>query len=115
LFGCEWNINLLGGGHNELAYYAVPGRELEDWHLDSSGELENVAAITLGNRQLGIEIQLQLEPEARLWRFPVQTVSNSEAGVELVYQGSCLLPLFPMSVYPGQKAHLHLAWLVRNP
>ncbi len=115
LFGSEWNLNLLGGGHNEGAYYSVPGLKLEDSHLDSSGELENVEAITLGNRYLGIELQVQMEPRARLWRFPVQTVSNSEAGIELVYQASCLLSLFHISLPPGEKAHVRLTWLVRTP
>ncbi len=115
VWGSEWNINLLGGGHNHSAYYAVPGGRLEDWHLDSQGELGEIDGVTVGNRWLKIEIQLQPEPRARLWRFPVQSVSNSEAGVELTYQASCLLFLFPLSLQPGQKARFRLTALVRSP
>ena len=39
VFGSEWNINLLGGGHNPSAYYRVEGAELEDAALDSTGEV----------------------------------------------------------------------------
>ncbi|MBI4333055.1 MAG: DUF1926 domain-containing protein [Chloroflexi bacterium] len=115
LFGSEWNINLLGGGQNPAAYYSTPGVDLPDARLDSQGEMENIAAITLGNSYLQIEVQLQPQPKARLWRFPVSTVTNSEAGVELVYQGSCLVFLFPLSLQPKQKAQFRLSCLVKTP
>lgn len=113
LWGSEWNINLLGGGHNEVACYSVPGVTLKDSHLDSEGELDGVEAINLGNSQLGIEIQLQTDGKCKLWRFPVCTVSNSEAGVELVYQGSCLLFLFPLNLAPGQSVKIPISALVK--
>ncbi len=38
VFGSEWNINLLGGGHNESAYYRATGHTLADERLDSRGD-----------------------------------------------------------------------------
>jgi len=49
---------LLGGGHNDLAYYQVPGLTLKDRHLDSWGELTAIDRMVLGNRGLGIEIEV---------------------------------------------------------
>ncbi len=112
-WGSEFNINLLGGGHNPSAYYTVPGVRLEDSHLDSQGDLPEVPAVTLGNSDLKIEVQLQPEPKARLWRYPVRTVSNSEAGVELTYQASCLLFLFPLNLAPRQQAQIRLTSLFK--
>ena len=114
-FGSEWNVNLLGGGHNEQAYYRVPGITLDDYHLDSWGELSDIEQITLGNRHLGIELELRAMPQVSLWRFPVESVSNSEGGIERIYQESCLVMLLPLDLPPGGIASLNLVWQVNPP
>jgi len=115
VYGSEWNLNLLGGGHNEQAYYRVPGVALEDSHLDSRGVLTEVEEVVLGNRNLGIELELTMKPEVGFWRFPVESVSNSEGGIELIYQESCLLFLLPLDLQPGGTAELNLVWQVKTP
>jgi hypothetical protein len=113
VFGSEWNINLLGGGHNEQAYYHVPGITLDDYHLDSRGELSDIEQIILGNRHSGIELELAVMPKAGLWRFPVESISNSEGGIERIYQESCLLVLLPLDLPPVGVSSLSLAWQVK--
>lgn len=113
VFGSEWNINLLGGGHSEQAYYRVPGITLDDYHLDSRGELSDIEQIILGNRHLAIELELTAMPKVSLWRFPVESVSNSEGGIERIYQESCLVMLLPLDLPPGGVARLNLTWQVR--
>ena len=115
VFGSEWNINLLGGGHNEQAYYRVPGIALDDHHLDSWGELTDVESLVMGNRQLGIELELTARPKIRLWRFPVESISNSEGGIERTYQQSCLLALLSLDLLPGGVDDFNLVWLVKSP
>jgi hypothetical protein len=115
VFGSEWNINLLGGGHNEQAYYRVPGVTLEDSHLDSRGVLTEVDEIVLGNRNLGIELELTIKPKVGLWRFPVESVSNSEGGIELIYQESCLVFLLPIDLPPGGTTELNFVWQAKTP
>ena len=112
VLGSEWNINLLGGGHNEQAYYQLPGVTLVDHHLDSWGELKEVEKLVLGNRHLGLELELTAKPQIRLWRFPVESISNSEGGIERLYQASCLLTLLPFSLPPAGTASLNLVWRV---
>jgi len=113
-FGSEWNINLLGGGHSDQAYYEVPGIQLDDEHLDSTGELPDIWELALGNRHLGIEVQLKLTQRAKLWRFPVEAICNSEGGLERVYQGSCILVILPFTLLPGESLHVRLNWLPRG-
>ncbi|MBM4452539.1 MAG: DUF1926 domain-containing protein, partial [Chloroflexi bacterium] len=113
-FGSEWNFNLLGGGHNEQAYYKMPVITLDDEHLDSWGELEGLKKIALGNRHLGIELEMTASPAITLWRFPVESVSNSEGGIERIYQSSCLLLLLPISLAAGEGVSLDLIWTVRT-
>ncbi len=112
IFGCEWNINLLGGGHSEVAYYKISGVTLDDSHLDSWGELSAIDHLILGNQGLDIEIEVDIAPEVKLWRFPVETISNSEAGIERLYQASCLVFLLPLKLPPGENTSLKLDWVV---
>jgi alpha-amylase len=110
VFGSEWNINLLGGGHNPSAYYRVEGMELEDAALDSTGEVRNVTKMALGNSWLEIELGLELNHAATLWRFPIETVSGSEAGFERTYQGSCILLQWLLKLPPGDSVDIELHW-----
>ncbi|MEO6457132.1 MAG: alpha-amylase/4-alpha-glucanotransferase domain-containing protein [Chloroflexia bacterium] len=109
-FGSEWNINLLGGGHNPTAYYKVEGHDLQDAALDSTGGVPSVSQIALGNSWLGIEMQLTLSREAKFWRFPLETISGSEAGFERVYQGSCIILQWPLTLAPGEHTDIELEW-----
>jgi hypothetical protein len=112
-FGSEWNLNLLGGGHNPSAYYRVEGEELEDAALDSTGEVANVSDLALGNSWLGIEMGLKSSHPALFWRFPLETVSGSEAGFERTYQGSSILLQWPITLPPGEGVEIWLEWARR--
>jgi alpha-amylase len=110
VFASEWNLNLLGGGHNPTAYYRVEGVELEDTALDSSGEVLNVTDLALGNSWLEIEMGLKVNHEATFWRYPIETVSGSEAGFERTYQGSCVLLQWLLKLPAGDSIELELTW-----
>jgi alpha-amylase len=112
VFAGEWNINLLGGGHNPGAYYRVEGRDIGDTHLDSRGEVRDAAELIMGNSGLGIELALRLDRPLSIWRFPVECVSNSEGGVEKVYQCSCVVILLPLILAPGREASFNYSWQV---
>ena len=114
VFGSEWNINLLGGGHNPSAYYRVPGVELEDAALDSTGEMRNVSELAVGNSWLDIEMVCRTNVEATFWRFPLETVSGSEAGFERVYQGSCLLLHWLLKLPPDDSVDIELDWVYKG-
>jgi len=112
LLAGEWNINLLGGGRNEAAYYHIEGRDIGDLHLDSSGEITDVDRLIMGNRYLGFELELKLDRPLTIWRYPVESVSNSEGGLEKVYQCSCVVILLPLILEPGQAASFSYSWRV---
>ena len=97
----EWNFNLLGGGHNPAAYYETETGE-RTLH-DAAGEIARAQGIAFGNDYEGLRIEARPEPAARLTWYPVETVSNSEAGFERVYQGSSLLFRWPVALAPGES------------
>jgi len=108
-FACEWNFHLLGGGRNDQAYYHVNGRELEDEHFDSTGEVTQVQAFHIGNRWIKQDMGFLLNEAATLWRFSIETITGSEAGFERNHQGSCLTLLWPLLLEPGQSWSIEIS------
>jgi 4-alpha-glucanotransferase len=99
----EWNVNLLGGGHNPAAYYETETGERTPH--DVAGEVASASKLAFGNDYEGVRIEATAEPAARLTWYPVETISNSEAGFERVYQGSSLLFRWPVVLAPrGRRA-----------
>jgi 4-alpha-glucanotransferase len=86
----EWNLTLLAGDAPDRNYF-VKGRELKATRLNSVGMEENVTEAGMRDGWLRLEINLQSTKPAHFWRYPVETISQSEGGFEKVYQGSCLL------------------------
>ncbi len=117
-FASEWNLNLLGGGGNDQAYYRIismgeasPLREIEDTiasligqdSFDSMGEASPLRECHIGNSWLQQDMGFTLSEAATLWRFPIETVTGSEAGFERTHQGSCLTFLWPLILEAGQQ------------
>jgi alpha-amylase len=99
----EWNVNLLGGGHNPAAYYETETGERTPH--DVAGEVASASKLAFGNDYEGVRVEATAEPSARLTWYPVETISNSEGGFERVYQGSSLLFRWPVVLAPrGRRA-----------
>jgi hypothetical protein len=86
--GVEWPTLLLGGGGNPAAWWEVGGARTAH---DATGEVHGIDRISEGNDWLGLAIETTVAPVADAWWAPIETISNSEAGFERVYQGSALL------------------------
>ncbi len=104
-FGVEFNLTLLAGRAPDR-YYTVNGRKPRDAFLCSVGQDEGVQSVQLTDAWQGFEIQISSHEPAALWRFPVETVSQSEGGFEKIYQGSCLLLLWDVCLQPGAALDL---------
>jgi hypothetical protein len=100
--GLEWSIHLLGGGGNEQAWYAIDGARSRH---DGTGQASQIRELGYGNDWVGVAITAVAEPPADAWWHPIDTVSNSEAGFERVYQGSELLVSWPLHLAPGESRH----------
>ncbi len=57
----------------------------------------------------GVHINFSLSNEALIWHFPVQTVSDSESGIESIYQGLCVLMLWDLSIVESEKHKLGIS------
>jgi hypothetical protein len=97
--GIEWALTMLGGGGNPEAWWEIAG---ERSRHDGSGAVEGIERIGQGNSWLGLAIETTVSPAADAWHAPIETVSNSEAGFERVYQGGALLLSWPVRIPAGE-------------
>ena len=96
--GIEWALTMLGGGGNPEAWWEIEGARSRH---DGSGAATGVTSIGQGNSWLGLALETAVSPPADAWHAPIETVSNSEAGFERVYQGGALLLSWPVSIPAG--------------
>lgn len=89
-FGVECNFAAMAAGADDRYYYDGAGRQLG--RLESTHQLESAERIGLVDEWLGIDVAIDVSQPCNLWAFPVQTVSTSEGGFELVHQSCMVLP-----------------------
>ena len=96
-----------------LAFYMgpPPGRTVEingarpaDPSVFAVAEAASVREVRIADVWLGLAARLELDPPARLWRAPVQTISQSEEGYERVPQQVALLAHWPLSGPRGVRS-----------
>ena len=105
LVAVEWSTMLLGGGGNPSAWL-----ELADERTghDATRTASHVTRVAAGNDALGVTVETTTDHAVEAWIAPIRTVSNSEAGFELVYQGSAALFVEPLRLGPGERWSLLL-------
>jgi alpha-amylase len=102
---------MLGGGSNPAAFWDLDGERLPH---DSAGSRAGVSRLRSGNDFVGIELETRVQPPADAWIAPIETVSNSEAGFERVYQGSALVLARPIALAPGERTTVTVRHAVRT-
>ncbi len=102
MYGTEFNFSLLAGNAPDR-YYDMPGHTLDKRHLASTGETNHVSLVGIVDEWLKLRLTLSFSQPAVLWRAPVETISQSEAGFERVYQSSMVMPLWRLSLGAGKS------------
>ncbi len=101
-FGPEFNFSMLAGRSDDR-YYEAEGAAIEDRTLASKGILEKIRGIKIVDKWKGFSVSLESDRPANFWRFPIETVSQSESGYEKTYQSSVVFPSWKFSLEPNQK------------
>ncbi len=86
----EWNFAGLPSGADDRFFYDAQGQQLG--HLGTHLDLHGTQHLGLIDQWQGVDILLGINRPSGLWTFPVETVSQSEAGFELVHQSVCVMP-----------------------
>ena len=113
IFGVEFNFNLLAGNADDR-FFQMDGRMPEKSHLGSFGASKGIEQVTLTDRSVGLEIGIHADQKADLWRFPIETASNSETGFEKVFQSSVVLFHWPLSMTEGNTQTYNLDCWVKE-
>jgi 4-alpha-glucanotransferase len=89
-FASEWNFAGMPSGADNRFFFNDNGQMLGQLgqHLD----IENTQFIGLIDQWLGMSGQMSFNRPTRLWAFPIEAVSQSEAGFEAVHQSVCVMP-----------------------
>lgn len=89
-FGVELNFAGLPSGADDRYFHDGDGTRLGQ--LGKQLDLSEVTSLGLTDEWLGIDVVLQFNRPTSLWTFPIETVSQSEGGFELVHQSVCTIP-----------------------
>jgi len=108
-FAAEWNLSLTQGGH-EHCYYSQRDAPRRRRQLASIEDVSSIDKFFVKDAELGFALALILGQSARLWRFPIETISNSEDGFERTFQGSCILLSWLFELKAGEKWDFELRW-----
>ena len=89
-FGVEFQFAGLAAGQPDRYFYDARGAQLGP--LESVQTLVAADRIGLIDEWLGLDATVEASQPADIWTFPIQTVSLSEGGFELVHQSTCVIP-----------------------
>ena len=82
---------------------------LKDPHLNRIGEVHDFRNININDQWYGVKIDFEFSRPTSMWYFPVETISESESGLERTYQEISLLFHWNFKLAPnamwGVKMH----------
>ncbi len=90
LFGSEFNFAGLPGHCEDRYFYDSCGLHLGD--LSTCLNTKTAPFLGLADDWQKLRVELNVSRITDFWTFPVETVSNSEGGFELVHQAVCVIP-----------------------
>ncbi len=102
LFSPQIDLTLLAGWSPDR-HVLVDGRRVENQLLADSAQHEQAASVTLVDESVGLAVTTSWASArtARLYRYGIVTISQSEDGFERIYQGTSLLPAWEIALEPG--------------
>jgi 4-alpha-glucanotransferase len=89
-FSVELNFAGMPSGLEDRYFCDANGHAIGD--LGTRLDLRNIEGLGLVDRWLGIDVALRASCPTHFWTYPIQTVSQSEGGFELVHQSVVVQP-----------------------
>ena len=109
-FGVELSLTLPGAEENRHSLFLSGGKERTQ-PLNQGGVIPEADHLGLRDDTTGFTVSLETAPDSEVWHFPLETVSQSERGLEKTAQGNVLLFSWRFSLRPGEKKKLFLRLL----
>ena len=110
LFGSELNLTYLAANDDSQRYFLLPNGERESMNIKKSiKSQQNTSSIIMINEWDNIKVEISYPDANELWRFPVETVSQSEGGFEKTYQNSSIMPVKKIKLPAGAKSSFKIS------
>jgi hypothetical protein len=101
-FGIEFGL-AVPSDEDDKRFTYVNEHKIKDKTVALSGNAGRCMEFGINDDYLKLDINFKLDHQASLWRFPIYTVSLSEAGFEKVHQSLVLLPNWKLSLEPQER------------
>jgi len=112
LFGVEFNFSGMPAGADDRYFYDVDGNRLGQ--LGTRLDLRDVPGLGLADDWLGLHVGLKASRPTHFWAFPIETVSQSESGFELVHQSVAAVPHWLVHASPEGRWSVTLTLDIRT-
>lgn len=89
-FASEFNFATMPGNASDRYFYDAQGTQLGT--LDAAQSLDHAERIGLVDEWQGLDVSLETSVPGGMWAFPIETISQSEGGFELVHQSVAVTP-----------------------
>lgn len=109
-FASEWNLAITENAHKSNCFHTPPDKPSKKNRLNRVDYIPDTGMIRISDTNLGVDMSLTADRPMRLWRYPVECVTNSEDGFELTFQGSCYVLGWNVTIEPGQDWEVTLKW-----
>ncbi len=108
-FASEWNLNFLSGDGPDREYEGIGTMPAG---LSTRGITAALRWFRIVDGWRRITLTAVSDRDFALLRYPVETASLSETGVEKIHQGVCVRLLFPVRLEPEESEQYSLSWFV---
>jgi alpha-amylase len=95
-FASEWVFNVLAPNAPDR-FFESNGSRLQDAQMNSSGSVPS-GRLRIVDEYLRLAIRLDATEASEIIRYPLESVSTSEAGFERIYQGSVVLAVWQLNI-----------------
>lgn len=106
----EFNFAGMPAGADDRYFYAPDGKRLGQ--LGTRLDLADAAGLGLADEWQGIDVLMQSSRPAGIWTFPIETVSQSEGGFELVHQSVAVLPHWIVTADASGRWSVVMKWTI---
>lgn len=109
-FAVEINLAAMAGHADDRYYSDASNTRLG--MLDAKLDLSARDSLALTDEWLDLSVGLQWSQPAGIWCFPIETVSQSEAGYEGVYQSSAVIPHWIVNADESRRWEVRIRWTI---
>jgi alpha-amylase len=100
----EFNIGLLAGDAHDR-YHLLPGGKKKK--LSATFEIEKCNQTRVMDEWTGAGVRISVPDADWMGIYPVKTLSRSESGLEMTYQGTCLVFRMPLELDNGKTIEIN--------